>query len=161
MTDDHQWMVAGLHNMIQVFTFNESLNEFTLNETIDNISGVVRHISLTNDHSFMAVSTESDYVYIYNHNGSVFVQKQRLRENSKNGERAFLSDDHQNLLVSADKEDWLFGDYCYVYSYRYNSTSGKFYKKTTYTFRNTYSNYVSISTDEYFMAFSGNNETMV
>ena len=102
ITDDHQWMVAGVSNKLEVFTFNESINEFTLNETINDITGNVKHISLTNDHSFMAVSTERDYVYIYKYNGSSFVKSQTFQFDSKNPERAFLSDDHQHLIMSED-----------------------------------------------------------
>ena len=63
--------------------------------------------------------------------------------------------------MSADKSDWLFGDFCQVYNYRYNSTSEEFYKKTTYTFFSTFSYYASISPDEYFMTFSGTTKTIV
>ena len=34
ITDDHQWIIAGVNNTIKIFTFNESLNEFTFNHTL-------------------------------------------------------------------------------------------------------------------------------
>ena len=72
-----------------------------------------------------------------------------------------MSDDHQHLLMSEDVQSWLFGTLCYVYNYKYNSTSEEFYLIKTYTFFGTYSNYASLSVDEYFMTFSGSTKTLV
>ena len=102
ITDDHQWMVASIGNEIQVFTFDSNNSEFSLHQTIGNLSSTVMHISLTNDHLFMAVTTNSDFVSIFKYDGSEFYESQKLGFASINGERAFLSDDHQHLITCQD-----------------------------------------------------------
>ena len=125
ITDDHEWVVASIDNQIKVFTFNSSINEFTLNHTVGPLTGMITHISLTNDHLFMAVTTESDYVYVFKYDGSEFSQSQKIKSESLNGERAFLSDDHEYLLTCHDA-DFASTKYAFVVNYQYNTTSGNF-----------------------------------
>ena len=70
LTDDHKLLVAGINNTVRVYTFVEHINSFILHYSIVGYEGAVTHISLTNDHSYMAVTLDNDVVAIHKNNGT-------------------------------------------------------------------------------------------
>ena len=129
-----------------------------MNQNITGFNGVISHISLTNDHSYMAVTTYGDKVYLFRHTGTGFSFFQSFSYSSANGERAFLSDDHEYLVMPID--GYYFGNVSEAHIYNYSDYNKKYEPHMMYTFYKTHTHYISLTEDGYFMGFSGTDRTM-
>ena len=100
LTDDHEWLFIGSDTgKVDVYTYDGSTFQFK--EAITHSSDEVSSISVTNDHTYLAISNwNSVSTYVYKYNGTNFTAHQTMTIDSGEYVKNFLSNDHGYLLIS-------------------------------------------------------------